>query len=269
MDRTDLGADCASCAGLCCVAPAFSVSADFAIDKEAGHPCPNLQTDSSCRIHSHLRDSGFTGCKVYDCFGAGQKITQLTYAGQDWRLVEPQTAGQIFGAFHTMQRLHRMMWHLAQALDIEQATPLHEEVGTTLAAIDKLTQDRPDQLSAVDLDWHRAKVDRVLLRVAELVRDEAGYQPLKHSSADLVEANLKGSDLRGANMTGALLIGADLSLADLGGATLMGADLRAANLRDANLSEALFLTQSQLDAANGDASTQIPPALHRPAHWPK
>ncbi len=39
--RHDLRADCGRCAGLCCVAPAFTASADFAIDKPAGQPCPN------------------------------------------------------------------------------------------------------------------------------------------------------------------------------------------------------------------------------------
>ncbi|HEY6597232.1 MAG TPA: pentapeptide repeat-containing protein, partial [Asanoa sp.] len=38
--RAELRADCTRCVGLCCVAPAFSASADFAIDKPAGRPCP-------------------------------------------------------------------------------------------------------------------------------------------------------------------------------------------------------------------------------------
>ena len=43
--RADLRADCAQCFGLCCVAPAFVASADFAITKPAGRPCPNLAAD--------------------------------------------------------------------------------------------------------------------------------------------------------------------------------------------------------------------------------
>jgi hypothetical protein len=34
--RLTLRADCERCFGLCCVAPAFAASADFAIDKDAG-----------------------------------------------------------------------------------------------------------------------------------------------------------------------------------------------------------------------------------------
>ncbi|HZC25622.1 MAG TPA: GAF domain-containing SpoIIE family protein phosphatase, partial [Actinopolymorphaceae bacterium] len=44
----DLRADCSRCAGLCCVAPSFSASADFAIDKAAGRACPHLRTDFRC-----------------------------------------------------------------------------------------------------------------------------------------------------------------------------------------------------------------------------
>ena len=74
-------------------------------------------------------------------------------------------------------------------------------------------------------------------------------------------------DLRGADLRGAYLIGADLRDADLALADLTGADLRGADLAGADLGEALFLVQSQLDAARGDRRTGLPPNLERPAHW--
>src|SRR6188768_3666781 len=80
-----LKADCSRCFGLCCVAPAFAASADFAIDKPAGSPCPNLQADFRCGIHAELRERGFPGCEVFDCFGAGQQLTQVTFGGRTWR----------------------------------------------------------------------------------------------------------------------------------------------------------------------------------------
>jgi len=55
----------------------------------------------------------------------------------------------------------------------------------------------------------------------------------------------------------------DLTLADL-----TGADLRGADLRGADLTQGLFVTQAQLDAAEGDTRTGLPPSLARPAHWP-
>jgi hypothetical protein len=83
--RLDLKAECSRCFGLCCVVPAFSASAEFAIDKPASRPCPNLRSDFNCSIHARLRFSGFGGCAAYDCFGAGQKVAQDTFGGRDWR----------------------------------------------------------------------------------------------------------------------------------------------------------------------------------------
>jgi len=48
---------------------------------------------------------------------------------------------------------------------------------------------------------------------------------------------------------------------------VIGADLRGADIRGADLTETLFLIQSQLDAAKGDAGTRLPPLLTYPAHW--
>jgi hypothetical protein len=53
--RAGLRADCEQCFGLCCVVPAFAASADFAIDKDAGQPCPHLSEDFRCGIHAQLR----------------------------------------------------------------------------------------------------------------------------------------------------------------------------------------------------------------------
>ena len=88
------------------------------------------------------------------------------------------------------------------------------------------------------------------------------------ANSHLIGADLRAADLRAANLRGAYLIGADLRRTDLGLADLTGADLRGADVRGADLRRALFLTQSQLDAATGDTATKLPPALTRPAHWP-
>ena len=88
-----------------------------------------------------------------------------------------------------------------------------------------------------------------------------------HRGADLVGADLRRADLSGVNLRGACLIGADLRGANLRLADLTGADFRDADLSGADLTESLFLTQSQLDAANGDADTKVPTALNRPTHW--
>jgi uncharacterized protein YjbI with pentapeptide repeats len=49
-------------------------------------------------------------------------------------------------------------------------------------------------------------------------------------------------------------------------ADLAGADLRAADLAGADL-RSIFLTQAQVDAANGGQATTLPPSRAAPAHW--
>src|ERR1035437_383725 len=138
-DRLTLRADCHSCLGLCCVAPAFSASADFAISKPAGQACPHLQTDSRCGIHTRLRQRGFVGCTVYDCFGAGQKVCQSTFAGARWRAA-PRTAQQMFEVFPIMRDLHELLWYLSEALTLPGARALHGELSAALERTERLSR---------------------------------------------------------------------------------------------------------------------------------
>jgi uncharacterized protein YjbI with pentapeptide repeats len=262
-----LRADCARCFGLCCVAPAFSASADFAIDKPAGHPCPHLQPDFRCRIHHDLRGQGFRGCAVYDCFGAGQQVSQVTFGGRDWRR-DPRAATQMYEVFPVMRQLHELLWYLAAALALRAARAVHGELRHAFTATQAMTNRPADVLLQLDTGRHRALVNALLLRASELARAQVPGQKLDHQGADLTGARLAGADLRGASLRGARLIGADLRRADLTLADLTGADLRGADLRGADLTQGLFVTQAQLDAAGGDTRTRLPPPLARPAHWP-
>src|ERR687889_2427042 len=125
--RAHLRADCANCAGLCCVAPAFAASADFAIDKPAGVACPNLREDFRCGIHAQLRERGFPGCTVFDCFGAGQRITQGTFGGRSWREA-PELAAAQFAVLPVVRQLHEALWYLAEAGSLPAAAPLATEI---------------------------------------------------------------------------------------------------------------------------------------------
>jgi uncharacterized protein YjbI with pentapeptide repeats len=262
----NLRADCDSCFALCCVAPAFSASADFAISKPAGAACPNLQPDFRCGIHTSLRQQGFRGCTVYDCFGAGQQVCQVTFAGQDWRSA-PETARQMFEVFPIMRDLHELLWYLSEALALPAAEALNGELSRALGATERLAGQSPDELLELDVAAHRRDVNDLLLAASVLAR--AGVLNKKdHRGDDLIGADLEGADLRGASLRGAYLIGADLRGADLRMADVIGADLRGAELGGADLTDAIFLIQSQLDSARGDSGTRLPPSVTRPAHWP-
>jgi len=272
-----LQADCANCFGLCCVALPFAASADFGIDKDAGDPCPHLRPDFGCGIHARLRDQGFKGCTVFDCFGAGQKVAQVTFNGRDWRQA-PRVAQRMFPVFNTMRQLHELLWHLTQSMELPQARPLLGELTAARDEMERLTYGSADALMQLDVASHRNNVVALLSRVSEIVRVDAvpqrtgqGQKKVREAlarGADLIGADLRDADLRGASLRGALLVAADLRGADLGSADLIGADLRDADLGGADLSESLFLTQPQVDSAKGDDGTQLPPPLNRPRHWP-
>ena len=256
LSRTDLRADCGSCFGLCCVALTFAKSADFALDKPAGEACPNLSQDFRCTIHSKLRTAGFQGCTVYDCFGAGQEISRR--AGQTWR---EQPGQEMFAALPILRQLHELLWYLTEALEYKA---FDAEVRAAIERVEGVS--RTADLTTVDVMAERAAVNELLLKTSQLVRGKQSKKK-ERRGADLIGARLRGADLAKANLRGAYLIAADLRDADLRQADLIGADLRDADLRGADLTGALFLTQSQVNAARGDQATKLPQAVSRPPHW--
>ena len=275
--RTALRADCSRCVGLCCVAPAFVASADFALTKPAGTPCPNLGADHRCGIHDRLRRSGFPGCAVFDCFGAGQHVVALTLGRPD---VAPTAAQRrtLHAALDPARAVMEVLHHLEEcaALVTDDASVglgtsgLGAEVDAERARVRGLLDLPVERLTAVDVDGLRRRVGPLLGRVSARARDGArrGRAPRGAGPyADLAGADLAGADLRGAELRGALLVGADLRGADLDRADLLGADLRGADVRGARLATALFLTRPQLAAARGDARTTVPAVHERPDHW--
>ncbi|MEU6776816.1 pentapeptide repeat-containing protein [Streptomyces sp. NPDC046759] len=273
----ELRGDCARCFGLCCVALPFARSADFALNKPAGKPCPNLQGDHRCGIHADLRQKGFTGCTVYDCFGAGQKVSQVTFGGQDWRTGPKERARRMSDVFPVVRQLHELLWYLTEALGLPAARPVHPQLRSALEETERLTLQSPEELAALDVAAHRQQVNVLLLRTSELARAGAGggkggkggkkAAGKDRRGADLVGARLRGAQLRGASLRGACLIAADLTGADLRDADMIGADLRDADLSDADLTGAFFLTQPQVNSARGSTGTRLPASVTRPVHW--
>jgi uncharacterized protein YjbI with pentapeptide repeats len=240
----ELRADCSRCFALCCVAPGFAKSADFPFTKAAGKPCRHLQPEFRCGIHASLRQQGFPGCVVYDCFGAGQRVSQRTFAGVSWR-ERPESAEPMFEVFGVMRQLHELLWLLDAAAALKEAAPLREQISAARQVTERLAQGEPHALQSLNLAAHRDAVNGVLRRASELAR----------------------APQCGANLRGASLIGADLRDGRLRGADVTGADLRAADVAGADLRQTLFLSQAQIDAMNGDGATRLPPGARRPAHW--
>lgn len=270
----ELRIDCGKCFGLCCVALYFSASEGFPTNKDAGMPCINLQPDFTCSIHKNLKNKGLRGCTAYDCFGAGQKVAQVTFGGNDWRQA-PGSAKQMFEAFLIMRQLHEMLWYLTQAFILQTNPSVREEISSLLDNTEHLTLLDVDSLIVLDVASHRTKVNMLLRNTSELVRAKTRSgrnTPSRNRSAhsqrlDYFGADLRKTDLIGADLRGACLIAANLRGADLSGADLIGADLRDADLSGADLTNSIFLTQAQINTVKGDSHTKLPMMLVRPTYW--
>lgn len=260
---------CGDCLALCCVALAFTRSADFAHDKPAGEPCRNLAADRTCAIHAELRPRGYRGCSAYDCFGAGQRLSQSTV---DETQDASAARSALFAALPIARALHELQWWLAEALAHPAAGPHRRTLLAAVASTERLADAEVETLLALDIDAVRASV---LPALAELAADARRGLPVPvrvrgrvlGPRADLIGARLDGTDLRGADLRGAMLIAASLRGANLASVDLLAADVRDADLSGADASAALFLTQPQVSAANGDERTLLPPGIRRPDHW--
>lgn len=255
--------DCSRCVGLCCVALPFGVSHGFAFAKQAGEPCRQLDEAYRCSIHSRLREQGMGGCTAYECFGAGQHVTQVVYGGVSWRR-QPDGGTEMFEVFGVVQRLHEMLVLLDEALDLEALDlEARDDVRRLRGLVAAHTAGSPTAVLEADLDRLTSRVGETLREVSRSVR---GAGP-SYAGHDLAGRDLRGTELREADLRGAVLLAADLRGAVLERTDLLGADLRDADLSGADLSRALFLTQPQLNPARGSAATLLPPGLRLPRSW--
>lgn len=274
--RADLVPDCQNCFGLCCVALPFEASSDFACNKDGGRPCQHLQSEYRCGIHSELRNKGYRGCTVFECIGAGQKVSQQTFKGMDWR-DNPNIANQMFLALPIMHQLHEMLLYLSEILSYDKTSSLHKGVQVLINKTEELTSLEIESLLTVNIPLHRVLVNEILIKASELIRYEAmrnGSKNKKNSQlskrgVDLIGAKLKRANLSGVSFRGAYLIASDLREANLREVDWIGADLRDVDLSGADLTGSFFLTQMQINAANGDISTKLPDRLKIPTHWRK
>nr|WP_296778650.1 pentapeptide repeat-containing protein [Rhodococcus sp. (in: high G+C Gram-positive bacteria)] len=270
--REDLGADCANCFGLCCVALAFAKSSDFPFDKPAGDPCTNLDVGDGCSIHPHLRDRGFKGCTVFDCFGAGQKVSRRTFGGRSWR-EDPQTRAAMFGAFPVVRRLHELLWYLDEAITLVEPSRDASTWSAAFERVRRLSDASAAELVDLDVDAEYDAVRDLLVEASAIARavtqpsrtGKRGRRPAPGSN--LMGASLAGADLRGLTIRGSIAIAADLSGAQFRACDVLGVDMRDADLRGADLDGAIYLTQMQVNSARGDSRTVLPDGFERPSHW--
>ena len=158
MRRPDLVADCASCAAICCIATSFDASEDFAFAKPAGVACANLTRDCRCAIHDELAVHGFAGCAVYDCHGAGPRVTRA-FAGVADR-GQPRDA-----AFRILRVVHELLWLLTEAVKLGPPGELAAQLAAEIAGLDAIAGGPIHALVDVDLRAVDAAARALLRRV--------------------------------------------------------------------------------------------------------
>ena len=181
-----LKSDCSKCFGLCCVALPYGKSSDFLYYKDAGVPCRNLCSDYRCSIHAELREKGFRGCVSYECFGAGQLVSQNLYQGHDWRNHQ-ELSGEMFDVFTQVQQLHEMLWYLRQALNLKETKPFQSDLKKIYNETVQLTQNTPDEIINLDIAAHRNIVNEFLVKTSEIYRKDVvktGKKKIKRSNLD-------------------------------------------------------------------------------------
>ncbi len=187
-----LVADCEHCFALCCVLLPFSAVSGFGMDKPGGTPCPNLADDDRCSIHATLRRDGWSGCVTFDCFGAGQQVSQVTYAGVSWR--ESDNLGEMAAVLSVMRLLHEMLSHLAE---VARRSP-HPGAAALTDEILVLTAATPVELLAVDLDNLHDRVGAALEAASARLRRGTDLRGRDLAGHDLRDQPLGDADLRGS-----------------------------------------------------------------------
>lgn len=155
MAAYSLQSDCSQCAALCCVTFEFEVSDDFAIGKPANTACPNLDGRGQCKVHDKLEDLGFRGCAVFECHGAGQRVTQELFGGRTWQeevsLIQPMA-----GRFRQVRRLHELLVLLEAAAALSLPQEEEAERVSRVAQVDALVavQASDDAIDQIGKEVH-------------------------------------------------------------------------------------------------------------------
>ncbi|MCB7302661.1 pentapeptide repeat-containing protein [Bariatricus massiliensis] len=257
--------DCSKCSGLCCTALFFSKMDGFPKDKASGQPCVNLLKDYRCKIHSQLEKQKMKGCIGYDCFGAGQQVTQVIYQGQTWNEI-PNQSKEIFDVFIVVFHLYQIRYYLIEALSLISARPLEKSIKCLIEENVEMCHYRPDSILSLDIEEYRQRANHILKQACRLLQ-QGIPSANKKVPANLLGGNFKGQDMSGADLSTKLLIAANFEKCRFHGTVFLGADTRDANFKNADLSEAVFLTQGQVNSAKGNRNTKLPYHLEYPPTW--
>jgi hypothetical protein len=161
----DFKPDCEKCSALCCTAMHFGTAdGKFPFEKPEGVPCPNLARDFRCKIYPDLAATGYLGCVEFDCYGAGQKVTQETFDGCNWR-DNPEMSQRIFDGFQIVKSLHELLVYLTELQGLCRDAALAARIQDRMDEIERLSERRGDDILTVDVMAEKAEVETLIAQV--------------------------------------------------------------------------------------------------------
>lgn len=256
--------DCSKCSGLCCIALYCIKSDGFPKDKPIGEPCINLMDDFKCRIHNDLERMGMRGCIGYDCFGAGQYLTEQIYGGVTWQ-TQPEKTKEICDMYVLVYRLFQLRFFLYESKKLASSESLLPEIAGVLRENEKICKSSIKEILQYPIDAYQNKVNHVLKESCLALNKYLGIK--KNMGNNFINRNFEGKDFSGVDFNMKILIESNFKNCIFKGATFIGTDTRNANFDGADLREAVFLSQGQVNAAKGSRRTKLPKHLRYPDTW--
>ena len=259
--QNKLRIDCNNCSGLCCVALYCAKTDGFPENKNAGIPCKYLNSDFQCEIHSKLIDMNMRGCLAYDCFGAGQKVTQDLFPNTTWKS-DQEKSKIIFEVFLRVFQLHQMEWYLLESLTLVKDKNLSDNIEQLILKIEHVLEQSYENVLDFEITSFRLEVNPILKLIS---RQYAKTNQL--NGKDMIGKNFKMTNLDGKDFSMSLLIAANFEGCSLNYTNFLGADLRDTNFKNTDLSSCLYLTQIQINSSVGNKNTILPKNLIHPISW--
>ncbi len=203
--------------------------------------------------------------QIQERVGGVYALQQLTLDAQSFKMADRPDIG--------LEEKKRVLAVLAAFLKAMSPVDLRRPKVETY----EMSQDlQATVIVLADRRLHDPGIDPVSACHASLEGADLRDQDL--SGLDLSDTDFENSDMSGANFMNGSLASAILERVDLSDATFVagnggkarfpldGADLKDACLCGADLS-ASSISQSQLEAAQGNANTRYPPGLAKPHGW--
>lgn len=254
---------CHECCGLCCIALCFFKMDGFPEDKCAGVACSHLQSDTMCDVHAALAVKGYRGCIGYDCFGAGQYVTQHLYHGT-LSFEKPRQREELYAVFLLVYQLFQIRYFLEETLCISIVQQYHSQAIHLLCEAEEICAGSRKRLLQFDIDDYHTRVSTILKKASRQLTDYLNSLPI---TKPLLNKTWHHHDFRGCDLSMSLLIQTTFDTCLFAGTNVLGADTRDCQFLNCDLRDAVFLTQSQLNHAKGDHRTRLPAHLQYPPTW--